>query len=85
MTDFDGAAISWRKSSFSQNGDCLEWCIADASILVRDSKDPHGTALVLKHSEWSAFLAAVKVASSGHPELDHRVPAPGGTCDGQVS
>jgi hypothetical protein len=85
MADLGEAAISWRKSSFSNSGDCVEWLIADTSILVRDSKDSQGTVLAFGRSEWSAFLAAVKIASSGNPELDPQSASLGGPCDGQVS
>ncbi|MFD8327582.1 DUF397 domain-containing protein [Streptomyces lydicus] len=53
---------SWRKSSYSgsENGACVE--IADGQpgvVPVRDSKNPHGPALVFSISRWSSFVAAV--------------------------
>ncbi|ANZ17075.1 DUF397 domain-containing protein [Streptomyces noursei] len=57
------SAATWRKSSYS-NGDganCVE--IADTLpglVPVRDSKDPHGPALVFPAANWAAFVAAVK-------------------------
>lgn len=53
----------WRKSSYSGNesGSCVE--ILDhhpAGVPVRDSKNPHGPALVFSGPSWSAFIAAVK-------------------------
>jgi hypothetical protein len=53
----------WRKSSYSSNGggECLE--VADghpALVPVRDSKAPHGPALVFPASAWTAFIASVK-------------------------
>ena len=53
----------WRKSSYSndQAGSCLE--VLDsypAGIPVRDSKSPHGPALVLPAAAWSSFVTAVK-------------------------
>ncbi|MFD8338791.1 DUF397 domain-containing protein [Streptomyces solisilvae] len=52
----------WFKSSYSgpSNGDCLEVARGHADIPVRDSKDPHGPALVFEPSVWSAFVSAVK-------------------------
>ncbi|MDF3142546.1 MULTISPECIES: DUF397 domain-containing protein [unclassified Streptomyces] len=53
----------WRKSSYSGNeaGSCLE--VLDnhpSGVPVRDSKVPHGPALIFSAANWSAFVAAVK-------------------------
>ncbi|MGD3106432.1 DUF397 domain-containing protein [Streptomyces sp. YGL11-2] len=60
--DFPGAA-NWRKSSYSDDsgGSCVE--VADqfsGLVPVRDSKDPHGPALVFPAGGWTAFVGAVK-------------------------
>lgn len=52
----------WRKSSYTgvEGGDCVE--IADnipGTVLVRDSKRPHGPALALPATAWAAFVAAL--------------------------
>ncbi|GAA1013846.1 hypothetical protein Aple_085400 [Acrocarpospora pleiomorpha] len=53
----------WQKSSFSTNGNCVEVARLDGgNIGVRDSKDPHGHALVFTPSEWDAFVRGVKGA-----------------------
>ncbi|MFD7893808.1 DUF397 domain-containing protein [Streptomyces sp. NPDC059743] len=54
---------TWRKSSYSENpaGGCVE--VSDghpAGVPVRDSKAPHGPALVFAAVGWSAFVSAVK-------------------------
>ena len=60
----DVAAITtWRKSSYSNNGEgaCIE--VADSFlgvVPVRDSKAPDGPALVFPASSWSSFISAVK-------------------------
>lgn len=60
----DAATLhGWRKSSHSDNnaGSCLE--VLDhhpTGVPVRDSKVPHGPALVFPATTWSAFVAAVK-------------------------
>lgn len=59
----------WRKSSYSGNdaGSCLE--VLDnhpSGVPVRDSKVPHGPALVFESADWSTFVTAVK---------DGRLPA----------
>ncbi|WP_405583040.1 DUF397 domain-containing protein [Streptomyces sp. NBC_01092] len=53
----------WRKSSHSDNnaGSCLE--VLDnhpSGVPVRDSKVPHGPALLFSTANWSAFVTAVK-------------------------
>ncbi|KAA0913044.1 DUF397 domain-containing protein [Streptomyces apricus] len=57
------ALTGWRKSSHSGNegGSCLE--VLDghpAGIPVRDSKVPHGPAVVFPPVGWASFVAAVK-------------------------
>ncbi|MGD3106655.1 DUF397 domain-containing protein [Streptomyces sp. YGL11-2] len=57
------STATWRKSSYS-NGDganCIEVVDTLPGIVpVRDSKDPHGPALVFPAAGWSGFVAAVK-------------------------
>lgn len=53
----------WRKSSYSNTsgGDCLE--VADdrpGLVPVRDSKRPHGPALVVSAAAWTPFVEGVK-------------------------
>jgi hypothetical protein len=53
----------WQKSSrsgpFTDN--CVEVAFVGAVIAVRDSKNPHGPALVFTPSEWDAFVDGAKV------------------------
>ncbi|MGP9018874.1 DUF397 domain-containing protein [Streptomyces sp. BR1] len=59
-SDLEGA--SWFKSSYSNGGgNCVEVSAGHADgVPVRDSKAPHGPALVLDTTAWSTFVAAVK-------------------------
>lgn len=53
----------WRKSSYSGNegGSCLEVLDGHPSgVPVRDSKVPHGPAVLISATGWSAFIGAVK-------------------------
>ncbi|MER7818010.1 DUF397 domain-containing protein [Streptomyces sp. NPDC096153] len=57
------AAPGWRKSSYSggSSGECLEVNDSSAArVPVRDSKNPHGPALVFGPSAWTAFVGALK-------------------------
>ncbi|MFE2230328.1 DUF397 domain-containing protein [Streptomyces kronopolitis] len=59
----DLSTAAWRKSSYSNGdgGDCVE--VADdlpGVVPVRDSKDPHGPALIFPVAAWSSFVSAVK-------------------------
>ncbi len=61
--DVDLSGAVWRKSARSTaDGNCVE--VADAlpgaHVGVRDSKDPHGPALVFTTAEWAAFLGGVR-------------------------
>ncbi|MGW1378114.1 DUF397 domain-containing protein [Streptomyces sp. NPDC002446] len=53
----------WRKSSHSNNdgGTCVE--VADGYpglVPVRDSKDPHGPALLIPQAAWGVFISGLK-------------------------
>ncbi|MFF7228817.1 DUF397 domain-containing protein [Streptomyces sioyaensis] len=53
----------WRKSSYSANegGSCLEVVDGHPSgIPVRDSKSPHGPAILFPAASWIPFVTAVK-------------------------
>jgi len=53
----------WRKSSYSGNngGACVEVARNLLGVVaVRDSKDPHGPALVFSQADWAAFMAALR-------------------------
>jgi Domain of unknown function (DUF397) len=53
----------WFTSSYSndQGGECVEGArLADGSMAVRDSKNPHGPALVFPPAAWAAFTTALR-------------------------
>lgn len=55
----------WRKSSYSNGngGDCVEVADLDGGgRAVRDSKNPHGPALIFTAAEWTAFTAGVRAS-----------------------
>jgi hypothetical protein len=58
--DLTGA--QWRTSSYSSNnGNCVEITVnLPGVVAVRDSKNPHGPALVFTADEWRAFLSGAR-------------------------
>ncbi|MFF4603564.1 DUF397 domain-containing protein [Streptomyces sp. NPDC001339] len=61
--EYDLSTVMWRKSSYSdgEGGSCVE--VADdlpGIVPVRDSKAPHGPALVFQAGAWASFIADVK-------------------------
>lgn len=52
----------WRKSVRSgASGNCVEVAeLPEGHRAVRDSKKPHGSALIFSPAEWTAFAAGVR-------------------------
>jgi hypothetical protein len=46
----------WRKSTFSNQGECVEVAPAVEEVLVRDTKDREGGTISLPGEAWKAFL-----------------------------
>lgn len=51
--------LSWRKSSASAQGNCVEVAVSPDSeiVYVRNTRDRHGGTLNFTRAEWEAFLA----------------------------
>ena len=60
MTDFQGVAIVWRKSTASSAENCVEVAFIRGQVLIRDSANPEGAVLSVPSAEWNAFLAKVR-------------------------
>lgn len=69
MRSLDLTAVTWRKSSYSNQdgGECVEVSedFARAVVPVRDSKNPHGPILAFAADGWASFVSAVKDGSLG--------------------
>lgn len=54
--------VTWRKSTFSNpSGNCVELAaLPGGGVAMRNSRDPHGPALVYTRDEIAAFLAGSK-------------------------
>ncbi|MFB8240177.1 DUF397 domain-containing protein [Kitasatospora purpeofusca] len=59
--------VSWRKSSYSNNGgSCVEVSPDVPGLVpVRDSKDPSGPVLTFPSDAWRSFVAAVQAGEFG--------------------
>ena len=59
--------VTWWKSSRSNSGaQCVECGIVSAeTIAIRDSKNPHGPALLLNRQQMSAFITAAATGRFG--------------------
>ena len=59
------SGVRWRKATASNaTGSCVEIAavtgIPDAAVAVRNSRDPHGPALLYTRAELAAFIRGVK-------------------------
>jgi hypothetical protein len=55
--------MTWRKSSYSSNGEdtCVEVArTGPRRIAARDSKDPHGPRLRIEHAAFARLLTEIK-------------------------
>jgi len=68
VRSIDLSTATWRRSSHSNQdgGACVEVSDDFAAVVpVRDSKNPHGPALVFAADGWSSFVSAVKDGAVG--------------------
>jgi hypothetical protein len=69
----DSHALSWRKSSASASGDCVEVAFSSDLILVRDSKRAYSHMLTFTPPRWQAFLSGIRAGEFNierpHPPL----------------
>ena len=54
--------LTWRTSSYSgsNGGNCIEVAATAHAVAVRDSKDPHGAALMFGPQDWRHFTGQIK-------------------------
>lgn len=67
MTALDLTHAHWRTSTGSgdNGGNCVEVAgNLPGAVAVRDSKDPHGPALVVDPDAWAAFADHVKAPNA---------------------
>lgn len=61
VSSFDGA--TWRKSTTSGDGNCVEVATVPAAVGVRDSKDRQGPILAFAPAAWAVFVGEVQRGS----------------------
>lgn len=63
MHKVDDSAPLWRKSSFSEAGNCVEVADLDGQVLVRDTKlSAASSVLSFSLPRWREFICAVDQA-----------------------
>ena len=57
----------WRKSSYSQNTNCVEVAPFADHVLIRNSRAQRGPTLVFTLAEWDAFVNGVSDGQFNFP------------------
>jgi hypothetical protein len=78
VSDSELSPGTWRKSTASGTGNCVEVSFLGGSILMRHSRSPHGPVLSFSRPEWDAFLTGVREG-----EFDNDTPLPRANRDGR--
>lgn len=60
MLEQERPAPIWRKSSASEEDECVEVAVVPAAVLARDSEDPAGHRLSFSHAAWRDFVSALR-------------------------
>jgi hypothetical protein len=60
---FDQEVMTWRKSLFCNNGECVEVASWRGQVLIRNSGDS-AVVLNVHRSTWQKFIAHVRVSAS---------------------
>lgn len=60
MAELRHGSLSWKKSTATGDGNCVEVARAGETVIVRDSKDALGPVLTFTEDEWRNFLAGTR-------------------------
>ncbi|MBB5155122.1 DUF397 domain-containing protein [Saccharopolyspora phatthalungensis] len=58
--------LNWRKSSYTDQYNCVEVAMTPDTTAVRDSKNRDGDALAFTTQHWHSFLSAIKADHYRH-------------------
>jgi Domain of unknown function (DUF397) len=64
MVNTDPPALRWRKSSFSESGNCVEVADNKTVILVRDTKNRDRAILSFPLMAWGDFIRKIRTNST---------------------
>ena len=66
MLGVDTSALIWRKSSFSEAGNCVEVATIQGKsvLLIRDSKPGNDATLAMPSGAWREFLRQVRSSTA---------------------
>jgi Domain of unknown function (DUF397) len=67
VAEDERSTIVWKKSSWSNSGNCVEVAFASGHVLIRDSKDAGGPVLATSPLAWVALLAGIREAEFDLP------------------
>lgn len=59
MSNHETKIATFRKSSFSESGNCVEVASENGSVMVRDSKRHDGEMVIFLATAWREFTRAV--------------------------
>jgi len=64
----DLGTVAWQKSRRSNpSGNCVEVAgLPDGDVAMRNSRDPHGPALIYTRAELAAFIAGARDGDFDH-------------------
>jgi hypothetical protein len=60
MAELQQGSLSWKKSTASGGGACVEVARVGETIIVRDSKNVLGPVLTFSGEEWRDFLVGAR-------------------------
>jgi hypothetical protein len=61
--------LAWRRSKWCGTSACVEVASLDDTLLVRDSKDPHGSQLSFIAADWAAFVTELRDGGLAQPSV----------------
>ncbi|MFI9815108.1 DUF397 domain-containing protein [Saccharothrix variisporea] len=53
------SALLWRKSTYSDNDDCVEVALHESGAFVRNTRNRTGESLAFSWSGWRGFLRLI--------------------------
>jgi Domain of unknown function (DUF397) len=64
MPNYEATLSAFRKSSFSDSGNCVEVASENGSVMVRDSRLCDGEMIPFSSTVWRDFTQAIRLKAS---------------------